>query len=963
MERPDQQMTERQMFFLAYVPWSRIVCCLAVLVLSVPGVLADQPKEAGIERRERSMSMHDLELGQLPDFRVWRKIRLEVPQNLNGMLYTPPAKLRGWAFYGRRKDRGKWFLVSQDPDGTVVFADNQQVLQVEPAKARLEPDPELHFTFFSRGMTVDFGGRLLFETSSIKGWEFFWINVGKHVPISTKLYRVDFEDGFMRTTFAKGDRWDIRSGIWNLKQYGGGMPTDEAEARNPGYRRAANAFTLVGANGEACYGRERWTNLYAEARFFFGRSDSYAKRDTLVGTRLGGEPSYADKQAIYKSNQIHEYPDSDFFVAQGKAGGYRVSFGWSAQKHCFQLRRQSPGSRDWEVVRKWAFRPPFTNWVRIGLGMSRGCRALPFLDGEQLGAFPQDFVVRGPVALISGKGKSEADDVAVWSYPRAAVLGAPVFEKSVHFAQKELLKVKDRQTGQWTRSELTFDDEQARLRGREMNLKRCQFPIFGDFTYRTGPNVPPGEYCFAVVDHQERPFYTGFFTKDEKGWQVPGGLPEFMLEIGRRKGHIVRRTGGRWQLLTTRQVSRPVWLVLGAKGDAPLDSADHLIYSHSLEQEFFEQAPTDWVSREGNFRMDVRWQCQRGWNFMMGKSRDVAVMYSKTAYSGTQEIEFYIALRFCVPPPYYILRDMGVAFCTDGKSLASGYALIYGDCDNTQTTLLRKGQPVRQSSHHIRPKAGGNIHNYWWHGKICKDGNKITVEIDDQKIFEFTDRNPLSGGHLAFWTFRNSISLAKVSVNAEESVSRPELFRLPAEPLSQGIWQPLNPDEVTVKRLPSGRWKAVNQIGGGCFALRCHFPGKGVDLNATPRLTLPFKRGRHTRVGIHLQVSGKSFYYPLTAPTKGLRYLLTPQFENAEPEKIYRQAFFTEEEVKQFLVPGRANNSEVTLDLRQLARKLKPARLESITVGNSSNHEYLLLGAGGNPPGSTYIVGKPKWRR
>ena len=120
-------MTERQMFFLAYVPWSRIVCCLAVLVLSVPGVLADQPKEAGIERRERSMSMHDLELGQLPDFRVWRKIRLEVPQNLNGMLYTPPAKLRGWAFYGRRKDRGKWFLVSQDPDGTVVFADNQQV--------------------------------------------------------------------------------------------------------------------------------------------------------------------------------------------------------------------------------------------------------------------------------------------------------------------------------------------------------------------------------------------------------------------------------------------------------------------------------------------------------------------------------------------------------------------------------------------------------------------------------------------------------------------------------------------------------------------------------------------------------------------------------------------------------------------------------------------------------------------
>jgi len=939
----------------------RSVALAAALCLAA-GVTLAAKRAPGITRRERAMGIGEVESVQLPNPRTWVKVAPRVPRKLNGIGYEAP-EVRGWGFYGRTRDRAAWLLCCQDPDGTVVYSDERQVLVIDPSEARLSQAPKLHWSFFRTGMVLDFGGLLLFETSS-SDWQFFWINVGKAPPKPQELYRADLEDGFVRLKFGEDDRWTIASGTWGLKQYGGGMPTNEKEAKNAGYRRALNAFTLLGQDGEVCYGRESWINLQAELRFFFGRPDSYAKRDTLVETRLGGEPVYKDKEAIFQSNQIREYPETDLFIVQGAPGDFRASFGWSAEKRRFQLRRQDPGEERWRVLREWDERPLFSNWVRIGLGVSRGCRLLPFLDGEQMGAYAQKCVVRGPIAVLSGpSGKAEVDDIAVWSYPRPADLGTPVFEQSSNFAQKELLEMKDKQTGQWTRSELTFEDDQAELRGRDMHLIRCQFPLYGDFTYTAGPDVPPGEYCVAVVNHQERPYYLGFLEKTAKGWKTDRGAPDTGLQIGRRKSHIVRCVRGEWELLCTRQVSSTVWLVIGAKDEAALAVSNHQIHSKRLTHEFFEKGASDWAWREGNYRMDVRWPCQRGWNFMVAKSRDVAVMYGKEALSGDQEIDFYVSLRFASKTGWYVLRDMGFAFCTDGRSLASGYALVYGDKDNKATTLLRNGKPVCQSKDQIKHRPGGNIHNYWWHGKVCKHKNRITVEVDDRLIFDYTDRLPLKGGHVAFWTFRNSISLAKVSINAERRESRPELFRCPADPPPKAPWEVLNQDEVELRQLPSGRWKATSRVGGGTFALRHVFGGDGIDLKQNPWVMIPVQCGKGTRVGLHLQISGNSYYYPLNAPVKGLRYMLTPAYDTADPDIVFKQRELTEEQLKPLLAPGRHNSREVTLDFREFARVRKRARLESVTVGNSSNHEYLLLGAQGNAPGSAYMVGKPKWKK
>ncbi|MBN2451142.1 MAG: hypothetical protein JXR77_12180, partial [Lentisphaeria bacterium] len=872
-----------------------------------------------------------------------------------------PAGTEGWAFYGRDPEGHRWILVCPDGRREVVASSEENLLRVDLERAPLPASPRVTWRFFRKGFTVDVGGLLLFDLSDADGWRFWWVETPRP-PTATKLYRVDFEDGFMRTALGDGDRWQPLSGTWALKQYGGGMPTNEREARDANYRRAANAFSLLGANGAIAQGTADWVNYYAEARFFFGRPDSFARRDTLERTVLGGEPVYRDPEAIYASDQIHEYPDGDFFVAQGLPGNAQAAFGWCAPKRRFELRTRLPGAGDWDVVRAWHRRPYFTNWVRIGLGTLRGCRLMPFLDGDQLGAYRADVTVSGPLVLVSAGGTSECDDIVAAGFPRPSQPGAPVFEESANFAQKELLPKKDVQTGQWTRSELVFEDEADNLRIQSMSRKRCQFPFYGDFTYQPAADLPEGNYCLAFVDARNRAGFRAFFTKTAKGWERPGGGCDPELVVGRRGGALLRRRGDTWESLAGRRLAGTVYLVIAADSEAALDPARHPITSNCLTHELFEKAPTEWAWREGNFRMDVRWQCQRGWNFMMGKSRDLAVMFTKAAYEGDQDIEFHIALRFVTPPPYYVLRDMGFAFCTDGRSLGSGYTLIYGDEDNTATTLLRHGKPVERVACSIRNKPGANIHNYWWHGRVRREDRTITVEIDDEMVIRFRDPSPLKGGHVAFWTCRNAISLAKVSINAEHSENRAAAFTMPAAPLPEGPWLPLNPDEVTVTER-GGQWQAVNENGGGTFGLRCVLPRGGVEIDRNSRLILPLRLDRDTRVGIHVQVSGRSFYYPLTSSTERVRGLLTPEWEGRAPDAVFRVGMIGKDAMKELLLSGRHSSNEVVLGLGTAAAAGNGRGvLESVTLGNASNEDYLLLGAAGNPPGSALVVGLPEVR-
>jgi len=933
-----------------------------MFILSVlPLALLASSKPKGFVMTEHRLFLENAKDDIFPDEQEWKEFKVKIPLGVNGLAYKNCFK-KGAEFIGVEGKSGKWVHISWDKMGNLLVQNEKEKLVVNIKEIEFA-DKNLTFSFFHRGLLIDFSGVVLFNTGLSESWRYYWVGgVDLGVVKVDNLYRADLEDGFMRNKFAQNDRWQIVSGDWTLKQYGGGMPTTESEAKSASFRRAANAFTLVGKGGRVTYGRTDWLNLYLEARMFFGKPDSYAKRDTLVGTIKGGEPIYANKKAIYQSNQIQEYPETNFFVGQGGKGGLEVLWGWSSLEQAFVLQIRTPEMKEWQELKRWNFRPYFSNWVRIGLLVRNGCDIMPYLDGECLGTFKNDWVARGKIYLQAGKtGKAEVDDIVICSLPKISSYGTPLFEKSVNFFQKKLVARKDKQTGQWTRSEVSFKEQPGKIKGLRMRLMRCNFPIYGDFTYRGSPESANGKYCFAIVNRFGKVVFLDLFTKTDAGWLNSSGKYDFCLEIAMRKGCLFRKESNKLVRLRSNINDKVLTVIIGGEAEKNLNLDFHAIYSKCLEHEFFEDSPTEWAWREGNFRMDVRWQCQRGWNFMMAKSRDLAVMYSKNAYGGYMELEFYNALRFCTPPPYYVKRDLGVGICTNGVSLASGYVLIYGDKDNSCTTLLRNGIPVAKSNAKIKTVRGATLHNYWWHGIIRKHGNLITVEIDNEVIIRYQDPRPINSGHLAFWTFRNAFSLAKISINAEKRQNRANLFRKSSLPEIDSPWFSLNRDQVTLTKLKVNVWKATNNIGGGTFAVRWKQPMiKPISLVGKSLLRIPCKFARGVKVGLHLDISGHSYYCRCTSYNQGLRYLLTPSFEKMAADKLYRKTNFTIQEIRSHILPAKMVNNVLEIDLRGAIRNIPNPQLEGVTFGNSSNLNYLMLGAGGNFVNSSYLFGLPE---
>ena len=256
-------------------------------LLVCAGVAAQTGRLPGVFREKRALARREFEASQLPPGEEWRRIPVSVPGALNGLLLDEPEG-EDWAFYGRDAGSDSWLSIVRD-DHVACASTEAEVLNVDLQRAPLAGKPRVRWRFYRRGMAADVGGVKLFDLSDCDGWEFFWIDAAA-VPKEERIFPVDLEDGFMRTQFGGADRWEIPGRAWALKQYGGGMPTTEEEAKSPNYRRAANAFSVVGSQGEASNGRDDWINYLAEASFFFGRPDSFAQRDTLLRTVLGGEP-------------------------------------------------------------------------------------------------------------------------------------------------------------------------------------------------------------------------------------------------------------------------------------------------------------------------------------------------------------------------------------------------------------------------------------------------------------------------------------------------------------------------------------------------------------------------------------------------------------------------------------------------------------------------------------------------
>ncbi|HTL51932.1 MAG TPA: hypothetical protein VL860_05065, partial [Planctomycetota bacterium] len=228
-----------------------------------------------------------------------------------------------------------------------------------------------------------------------------------------------------------------------------------------------------------------------------------------------------------------------------------------------------------------------------------------------------------------------------------------------------------------------------------------------------------------------------------------------------------------------------------------LADADTQITSNDIDDQRFEQAPTDWrTSLYGILEITNRWQCDPRWSFcsLFAPSieasqiaaqgwphpKRIACMWNKKEYSGDVVIELYCGTKMNKDRGgnYQYRRDMNIQLCSDGKSLSKGYTVMYGGMNNQGSYILRDGTPVFQdtaASAQINFAQG--MHRHWFFIRIEKIGGTIKMMVDgNQKIITGTnekpvtgwvDDKPLDGNRIAIWTYDNGLMIGRVRISGD----------------------------------------------------------------------------------------------------------------------------------------------------------------------------------------------------
>ena len=805
-------------------------------------------------------------------------------------------------------------------------------------------------------------GEVLQTITPAKGWEAFEVVPPKRAPSATrkKVYEFEVADGFMREKFAEDDGWKIVAGQWQLNKYGGGLA-----AENPAGHRTVNPFSVVGRSepgksGTLAYDTppSHGDSYIAEARFYFGGA----------GTAL-------DTTALRR-------PIPTFLIAQGEPDGLQAGFGWWSEKPgaparwslCYREK-----TARWTVLKSWAKRPPRCTWTRVGVAVADGHTLVAMLDGRELGRGDVARMVRGSFHVHTGLGGQEIefDDVAARPLiSKPTKRGQPIYVKSRNFAGKALSN-DPAQFNYWAKGTNCFiraweNDPKLGLTCRAT----VRLPLYGDFTYRSTPNLRNGDYRFVVLKKfnprkaNKEPAAADTvaefaFSKSDRGWLPAAGegIPAFTLEFGRRAGQLVIKDGKKWKPLGA-ACEGPAHLMIVPPGY--FIPEHHNIYSKHTWNELFEQAPTQWYWRDGMFGMNSRWSCQPDWNFMAGQSHALAAFFSKAAYYGDQEFECFMSLRMAVPEElnYYIRHSLCVSFCTDGLNLDSGYTLIFSGERNTRTFLLKRGKEIASTTNprFLMPTGAShlNVHYKWWNFDLKKADNRIVAKLNGGTIFDVADPDPIDGGHQAFWSVANGFVVARVNTIAQKRVEQPQkALRLWTE--KEHYWKPLYPDAVITRETDRGI-EAKNPGGGGNFAVRTN---TRADLSKTPVLEIPLRLDPDAKVNLHLEIDGRPWLIRISGPVREMEHLLTP---TAEMVPVLGRPVLRNAALDAVLLGKAAPSGGVLrIDLGGMLMKrgvpITGTRQIALTIGNTSNAGYLLAGFGGNHAGTTYCAGRPKWTK
>ncbi|MFO7898893.1 MAG: hypothetical protein R6V58_07515 [Planctomycetota bacterium] len=421
------------------------------------------------------------------------------------------------------------------------------------------------------------------------------------------------------------------------------------------------------------------------------------------------------------------------------------------------------------------------------------------IDGRRVLSHFDDSLARGRAGLLVGKGvRAEFDRLAVEFLPGqdAALTYVDAF------AHETTMKEWAAPGSDWSRAATT-------IRGRTRSVWWHRTDFLGDVGARFGADFPSraggtlriytcctadspralrsgggtvaGGYELAVTTppHQgkaEVALYRDGRRVRER--EVPALRGAHHVALRRVEGYLVAELDDR-AVFTYRDPSPLSGYAVGyaaegvevAPEDIELFCDNRLLYA-------FVRAMTDWRTAGGTWEVTNRWQCDKRWSFVCGKNLDgVSALWNKRRFRGDLTLEYAVGIQHRGGGgggyERYV-RDMDAVICGDGRRLDSGYGFIYGGWDNSRSAITRNGKVVAETS---TPIPTGGFHRRWFYCKVVKRGAHLAFYVDNKLLLEYDDPDPLPGGQVALWTWKNGLMVGRVRITAERIDEKEELSR------------------------------------------------------------------------------------------------------------------------------------------------------------------------------------------
>jgi len=179
--------------------------------------------------------------------------------------------------------------------------------------------------------------------------------------------------------------------------------------------------------------------------------------------------------------------------------------------------------------------------------------------------------------------------------------------------------------------------------------------------------------------------------------------------------------------------------------------------THAID-DVFDRAPVRWVQGQGEWGVTSRWSCQPRWTWIVGTAHGNPILWTKRAVGGDFVLEAFVCNRMDLPGGYSHPGNLNVTVCGDGRSLSSGYTMVYGGWRNTASGFFRNGKPCvpRNAEAFIRANRDAylqDFHRHWFHIRVERTGSRLRHLVDGELISEYDDPEPLPGGRIALWTY------------------------------------------------------------------------------------------------------------------------------------------------------------------------------------------------------------------